>query len=901
MVLLLQTMSRFLLLTLSALFFDSSALTAQSTPHRPGEFLVSLSTELERPDFMHRIDPAGSFEKISNLLNIWLVRSNLPEDEILEWLRGQPEVRMAQFNHVLENRSDPVNSSQSILPDDPLFLQQWHLLNDGINGGVPNADLDAEQAWEITSGGISPAGDTIVIAVIDGGIQASHPDLAPNLWRNWAEIPNNGADDDQNGFLDDFRGWNHFAQNDQIQGNSTTHGTPVSAILGAKGNNGLGVTGVNWNTRIMFVAASGFESEVLAAFDYIRRARQRYNQSSGSKGAFVVALNCSWGINYGQPADAPLWCAAYDELGAEGILSVASTANIPVNVDEVGDLPTTCPSEYLLGVTSLNSSDEKAINAAWGNQHVDLGAYGQNVFTASSAGGYGTFSGTSYAAPQVTGAIGLLYAAPCPSLIALAKFNPAAAATWVKNLILGNVSPNPALSGITVSDGRLNLYTVLKSYENQCNDCPAPFALKAEILGETTAKLLWTSPLTTNEVNLRWRIQGTDVWTVMESVPDSIILEGLSGCMSYEFEVQSVCEQGLLSAWSQPFLFQTQGCCTPPSFIWLESITDNGVKLGWESSSDNNTYRLRLREDGTMSWLIFELNTNFWAIEDLKACTQYQVQVQARCEDWLTDFSPVFNFTTKGCGACNEVLYCSAKANDATEEWIASVQIGDWLHVSGAGGNGYQNFGANLLSLPELLAGSTAQIRVSPGFSGLVSKEYFRVYVDFNQDGDFEDDQELAFDPGYALEGIAEGIIEVPVTLSPGISRMRVMMQFTNPNDDPPMPCTSFEFGQVEDYCIGLRQDSVLSSIPGQDETILIRIYPQPAVDWIMLEIPEEMHGKECSLKVTNTCGQTMDQQSTLLLQNTKMYLDVSSWSSGIYVIQIRVGEKELRGRFLKI
>lgn len=897
----LQTMSRFLLLTLSALFFDSSALTAQSTPHRPGEFLVSLSTELERPDFMHRIDPAGSFEKISNLLNIWLVRSNLPEDEILEWLRGQPEVRMAQFNHVLENRSDPVNSSQSILPDDPLFLQQWHLLNDGINGGVPNADLDAEQAWEITSGGISPAGDTIVIAVIDGGIQASHPDLAPNLWRNWAEIPNNGADDDQNGFLDDFRGWNHFAQNDQIQGNSTTHGTPVSAILGAKGNNGLGVTGVNWNTRIMFVAASGFESEVLAAFDYIRRARQRYNQSSGSKGAFVVALNCSWGINYGQPADAPLWCAAYDELGAEGILSVASTANIPVNVDEVGDLPTTCPSEYLLGVTSLNSSDEKAINAAWGNQHVDLGAYGQNVFTASSAGGYGTFSGTSYAAPQVTGAIGLLYAAPCPSLIALAKFNPAAAATWVKNLILGNVSPNPALSGITVSDGRLNLYTVLKSYENQCNDCPAPFALKAEILGETTAKLLWTSPLTTNEVNLRWRIQGTDVWTVMESVPDSIILEGLSGCMSYEFEVQSVCEQGLLSAWSQPFLFQTQGCCTPPSFIWLESITDNGVKLGWESSSDNNTYRLRLREDGTMSWLIFELNTNFWAIEDLKACTQYQVQVQARCEDWLTDFSPVFNFTTKGCGACNEVLYCSAKANDATEEWIASVQIGDWLHVSGAGGNGYQNFGANLLSLPELLAGSTAQIRVSPGFSGLVSKEYFRVYVDFNQDGDFEDDQELAFDPGYALEGIAEGIIEVPVTLSPGISRMRVMMQFTNPNDDPPMPCTSFEFGQVEDYCIGLRQDSVLSSIPGQDETILIRIYPQPAVDWIMLEIPEEMHGKECSLKVTNTCGQTMDQQSTLLLQNTKMYLDVSSWSSGIYVIQIRVGEKELRGRFLKI
>ena len=901
MVLLLQTMSRYLLLILSFLFLACSALTAQPAPHRSGEFLISLSEDLERPDFIHGFDPACSFEKISNLLNIWLLRSQFPEDETLEWLRKQPEVRMAQFNHILEDRSEPAFKNQSILPDDPLFLQQWHLMNDGSSGGVPNADLDAEQAWEITNGGVSPAGDTIVIAVIDGGIQASHPDLAPNLWKNWAEIPNNGIDDDQNGYTDDFRGWNPFAQNDQIQGNSTTHGTPVSAILGARGNNGLGVTGVNWNTRILFVAASGLESEILAAFDYVRRARQRYNLSSGANGAFVVALNCSWGINYGQPSEAPLWCAAYDEMGAEGILSVASTANIPVNVDEVGDLPTTCPSEFLLGVTSLNSSDEKALTAAWGPQHVDLGAYGQNVFTTSAVGGYGTFSGTSYAAPQVAGAIGLLYSAPCPSLIALAKLNPASAASWVKNLILENVSPNPSLSGITVSDGRLNLFTVIKHYEDQCSGCPAPFALNSEVQGETSARLFWTTTSATNEVNLRWRKQGEGVWNFMEAVPDSLLVEGLSGCMAYEFEVQSVCAQGVLSSWSQPFLFQTQGCCTTPSAIWLEISTEHSAKLGWESSSDLHTYRLRLREDGTMSWLVFEANTNSWAFEDLKACTQYQVQVQALCEDLVTDFSPVFYFTTKGCGACNEVEYCSAKANDATEEWIASVQIGAWFYDSGAGGNGYQNFGANLLSLPELYAGSTVQIQVSPGFSGLVSKEYYRVFVDYNQDGDFEDDQELVFDPGYSLEGVAAGMIEVPADLTPGISRMRVMMQFTNPNDDPPMPCSSFEFGQVEDYCIGLRQDSVLSSIPGQDETILIRIYPQPAVDWIMLEIPEEMRGKECSLKVANACGQTMGQQSKLMLQNTKMYLDVSAWPSGIYVIQIRVGEQELRSRVLKI
>lgn len=103
----------------------------------------------------------------------------------------------------------------------------------------------------------------------------------------------------------------------------------------------------------MFVAGGNTVAHILSSYDYVLNARERYNASGGTEGAFVVAVNCSWGINYGQPANAPLWCAAFDSLGQAGILSVASTANIPLNVDVYGDLPTACASDFLVAVTSF--------------------------------------------------------------------------------------------------------------------------------------------------------------------------------------------------------------------------------------------------------------------------------------------------------------------------------------------------------------------------------------------------------------------------------------------------------------------------------------------------------------------------------------------------------------------
>ncbi|MDO8368575.1 MAG: S8 family serine peptidase [Saprospiraceae bacterium] len=869
----------------------SASLVAQTIPHRPGEFLVSLSVGEDAVVLMRRMPTFSDSERISDLLNIWILRNNLPEQEVLKWLREQPEVRSAQFNHLLENRT---------LPDDPLFPQQWYLRNDGSSGGTVDADLDAEKAWDITTGGLSPAGDTIVIAIIDGGLNAAHPDLAANLWRNRAEIPNNDIDDDGNGYTDDFRGWNVFSQTDDIEGSTTTHGTPVSAIMGARGNNGIGMTGINWNTKILFLAASGTEANVLAAYDYVYQTRKRYNSSWGDQGAFVVAVNCSWGVNYGQPADAPLWCEAFDKLGEVGIVSVAATANLPINVDVLGDLPTACLSNYLIGVTSLRRNDQKAENAAWGAQHVDLGAYGQDVLSAATSGGYGNFSGTSFAAPQVTGAIGLLYSAPCPNLIALAKTDPASAAYWAKSLILENVTPNASLSGKTFTNGRLNLYQTLQTYENQCSNCPAPFALKAEMLTESSAILLWSKPPAAIHINLRWRMLGMLDWNTLATVSAPFLLSDLADCAVYEFEVQTICEGGETSPWSLPFIFTTQGCCTPPASIWMESGTLDLTKIAWEASSLNNEYRLRLRKAGNTVWAYFEADTNFWVFQNLLPCAQYEMQVQSYCQDWITDYSSLFSFQTKGCGACNDLEYCLVKAQNATEEWISLVQIGAWFNESGSGGYGYQKFTEDQAVMPKLVAGAMTPVVVKPGFSGVASKEYFRIFIDYNQDGDFDDADELAFDPGFALEGLAEGFIQSPAFAMAGITRARVMMKYTTPNDNPPTPCTPFDFGQVEDYCVELLLDSVSTSIPVEDTVWMIRAFPQPAGDWVMLEFPAGVSKSVCEIQVVNAWGQTMTVCSTTLMKNSKLYIETSQWPAGIYGVQLRCGARVIHGKLLK-
>ena len=222
----------------------------------------------------------------------------------------------------------------------------------------------------------------------------------------------------------------------------------------------------------------------------------------------MVATNASWGTDGGQPEDSPLWCAMYDTLGAHGILSAGATSNSNVDVDIIGDLPTACSSDYLLTVTNLNQSDVKVFQAGYGLETIDLGAYGENTWTVATPNGYEGFGGTSGATPHVTGAIALLYSAPCASLASLAQTDPAAAARRVRDAILNGVTPNASLDGITVTGGRLNVNNALLELMTSCGPCPQLLELDVSDAFTDGLMLTWTSNDSVVQVEIEHREVG---------------------------------------------------------------------------------------------------------------------------------------------------------------------------------------------------------------------------------------------------------------------------------------------------------------------------------------------------------------------------------------------------------
>ncbi len=190
--------------------------------------------------------------------------------------------------------------------------------------------------------------------------------------------------------------------------------------------------------------------------------RKLYNDSNGSEGAFVVVTNSSLGIDGAWADDHPMWCAAYDDLGEAGILSVASTTNRASNVDEEGDMPSTCTSAFLITVTNTDIDDQLFKVAGYGPVYVDLGAPGENSLTTTIDNSYYDFGGTSAAAPHVTGAVALLYSMPCEEFMHQVKSEPVSTALRLKSMLLQGVDPLESLDGKTVTGGRLNVNTIAK-------------------------------------------------------------------------------------------------------------------------------------------------------------------------------------------------------------------------------------------------------------------------------------------------------------------------------------------------------------------------------------------------------------------------------------------------------
>ncbi len=790
-----------MILILCLLFCFYSFSNAQKRDILAGQFIVQVSSNEDITSFSEQFSSNRSLGKTFNFqktqimqqpLNLWLLSADYNQgyETLLE-----NEIK--KYNKFLGYRANRIITPR-IIPDDPDFSKQWQYINNGTTGGIAGADMDMEQAWDITTGGISPAGDTIVICVIDDGINGFHEDIKSNLWKNYKEIPNNGIDEDNNGYVDDYFGWNISTKDDEVY-NGGGHGTPVAGIIGASGNNGIGVSGVNWKVKLMIVNY-GFASEAnaLASYAYAYKMRKLYNESNGSKGAFVVATNASWGIDKSGPDEAPIWCALYDSLGHVGILNCAATTNSDTDVDVEGDLPTSCNSEFLISVTNLNNSDLKVNNAGYGRKSIDIGAYGQQAYTLTRTA-YGAFGGTSGASPHVTGVVGLLYSAPCQNFQDVIRTNPAAAALIAKDMILHGAVALPVLDGITTTGGKLNAFRSVKNLMNLCQPCsvPAGISLIADNLSVT---MTWFSEEGASEIAVRYRKINENGWKELKNVKKGITFSGLDFCTEYEFQISSNC--GLLSGnYSYSKFIKTTGCCNAPELKKIES-DQNSITLSW-TTDESAVYFLQYK-DNESDWIDTMLNNPSYKILNLEECEGISLRIQASCTTFgnISEFTPLINTSTT-CGNCTGKPYCTFSRKDATQEWIESFSLGDITSISGSSVQGYRNF-AGLVNF-SIIPGNTYPFHIDADYSGNVYPDFYKIYVDLDQNGEFLEN-EMLFKTLASVKDSVSGTIQIPSDIASGYTRLRLIMSY----EDFGGACDDeiFEYGEVEDYCVFVQKDS---------------------------------------------------------------------------------------------
>ncbi|HKB04289.1 MAG TPA: S8 family serine peptidase [Gemmataceae bacterium] len=364
--------------------------------------------------------------------------------QAVSFFQGQPGVQFAQPDYRV---------SIARVPNDPGLGSLWGLNNTGQNGGISDADIDAPEAWNTSVG----TGNTVV-AVIDTGIDYNHPDLSANMWHNPGEIPGNGRDDDGNGFRDDVYGYD-FANNDANPMDDNGHGTHVAGTIGAIGDNGVGVAGIDWHARIMALkfldaSGSGYMSDAVRALNY-----------AVANGAKVV------NNSYGGGGYDPAMASAISNARSRGVIVVAAAGNDGTNNDAGPVYPANYAGDNVLTVAATDRTDRLASFSNFGRTSVDIAAPGVGIYSTLPNGKYGTFSGTSMATPHVTGALALVWDA-----------HPTWTYRQVIDAVLAGADRLTSLGGTVATGGRLN---VAKAIAGAVGSTPAVDTVGAYVTGVT--------------------------------------------------------------------------------------------------------------------------------------------------------------------------------------------------------------------------------------------------------------------------------------------------------------------------------------------------------------------------------------------------------------------------------
>lgn len=894
-------------------------------PYIPGQLIVQIEQGEDIERLLANLPNGNLFQvdrELSKIMRAWLVKFNpneLDQEAALRMLKGEKGFSIVQNNHVIELRN---------IPNDPNYGQQWHHNNTGQNGGTPGADIQIEDAWAITTGGQNANGDDIVVCILEQ-VDFSHNDLQANHWVNTAEIPGNGIDDDGNGYIDDINGWNVGNNSGNLPTTSSGHGTSVAGMIGAVGNNNLGIAGANWDVKMMNVVgySLGSEASVVSAYEYPLVQRQIYNNTNGDQGSFVVSTNASWGIDGANPNNYPIWCAFYDTLGKYGILNCGATTNQNLNVDVSGDMPTGCSSQYMVGVGRSDRNDNFA--GGYGATTINFAAPGINVVTTQNGNGYTSTTGTSFASPLTAGVIALLYSIPCPEFATLATNDPQTAADFVFDAIMDGCDPRPAMQGNFITNGRLNAYNAMTILmDNVCGSCMAPSGIAVPSEDETTITIDFNPVADADGYIVKIRPVGSSTWDEYNTTNTNYTFTGLEECTEYEIVVQTDCDDEESSN-SQIMTVRTKGCgecieveyCVPDvnnpaprisihSPQSIASIINNYTETsGWGAPFDEgyNYGDFVLVDDGTASSeegcdaLIngADLNGNVavavrgtcnFSLKALNAQNagatalilinnqaQAPTQLGAGTDAGQVNIPVVMISQNDGAGLLSalsngdEVVGIAGAQN----EFIQELVIGN-DNFSTGDDDGYLDAG---LFHQVYSLGEEVNFEMTPGFDGQDLPLVTRIWIDLNQDGSYSSN-ELVYDQNSPSFGAHSGVFTVPTTAQLGSTRLRVQTVYQGPDaaNVPATGCNNYNSGEVEDYCIELREGQASTMNYNAQQFV---IYPNPTNELLNIKVPTS---DARTIQLFDPSGKLVTNERATGEITT---LNISNLESGIYITKI--------------
>lgn len=917
----------FVLFTITLIFSQE---TADKKPFVEGEMLVQLEPNVSLYDIVKRFPIEYKLEIVEELsapMRVWLVKfdhSIISHVDMQQMLYNDRDITISDYNYYIEMRET--------VPDDTQLAQQWHHVNTGQTSGTVDADIDSDLAWDISTGGTSATGDEIVVCIIESS-NLDHDDLRNNRWINPYEIAGNGIDDDGNGYIDDIMGWNAGGNNGTVgygtNAGSTSHGTNCSGMIAAVGDNNLGVVGANWNLKIMISTVGSLtQGNVISSYTYPLVQRQRWNNSNGTQGAFVVATSASWGIDNADPSNYPLWCNFYDTLGHYGIISVGATTNNNANVDVVGDMPTACSSPYMVGVGRTDHNDNTA--GGYGVTTIDFGAPGINVRTTANNNGYTTTTGTSFSCPLTAGVIGLAYSIPCAGFMDIVKADPKLGADLVLQALMDGVDQKTQLAAKFITGGRLNAFNTMDLLmTSSCagNFCAVPGGINVTTINAEDATVSWIENVSADSYTVSYRPVGTSIWDDNIVTGTSFQFTGLDSCTTYEYYMSALCDT-TNSASSAIFTFTTQGCgaCVDISYCGGESTDLELITLKitkplaiantftfqapstWGANLQT-TYaagELVLVDDGTTG---DSLGCNT-LINTAEIAGKIAVIYRGSCEFGtkalnaqnagaigviiINNAAGTMDMAAGTDGAAVSIpVAMISNASGATvktqldagtlvrgilgtkKEWIQSVEVGSFTHISGDD----QGYGGHFGQGPiELGTNGTYPITLTPGFQEQEYEIYFRSWIDLDQNGTFDTD-ELVFDQLTEAYNPVSGTITIPSDAIIGSSRMRILMSFKGPGQYTlPAVCDQFSFGEVEDYCVEITEGSnSLTEI----KSTFVSIYPNPAKDILTVY---NKHTEELKMEICDLMGRVVE---SIEISMGNSIIEVAGWNSGTYIYRL--------------